>query len=109
MLVVLVHAFITSRLDYCNSLFYGLPNSQLAKLQKEQNTTARLVCGTPRWSHVMPLLYQLHWLPVHYRIEFNIILFDIRPFIALPQIILLICCTLKVIPVILYVPITGYF
>ena len=59
---MLVHAFITSRLDYCNSLFYGLPNSQLAKLQKVQNATARLVCGTPRWSHVMPLLYQLHWV-----------------------------------------------
>ena len=76
-LVVLVHAYITVSLDYCNSLFYGFPNSQLAKLQKVQNATARLVCGTPRWSQ-MPLLYQLHWLPVHYRIEFNIILLTFK-------------------------------
>ena len=39
-LIVLVNAFITVRLDYCNSLIYGLPHSQLSRLQKAQNDAA---------------------------------------------------------------------
>ena len=39
-----VHAFITSRVDYCNSLLYGLPNYQLNKLQRVLPASARLVC-----------------------------------------------------------------
>ena len=64
----LIHAFITSRVDYCNSLFYGLPNSHITKLQRIQNAAARLVTGSSRFCHVTPLLYHLHWLPVTYLI-----------------------------------------
>ena len=57
-----VHAFIASRVDYCNSLLYGFPNSNVMKLQRIQNAAARLVTGTPRFCHVTPLLSHLHWL-----------------------------------------------
>ena len=40
----LVHAFVLSRLDYCNSLLYGLPNCSLIKLQRVQNACARHIC-----------------------------------------------------------------
>ena len=43
----LVHSFITSRIDYCNSLLYGLLNSHNMRLQQIQNAAARLVTGSP--------------------------------------------------------------
>ena len=69
-----VHACITSKLDYCNSLLYGLPLSQIAKLQRVQNTCARLICNLPKFAHVIPLLKELHWLPVRQRIEFKMLM-----------------------------------
>ncbi|CAB4010661.1 Hypothetical predicted protein, partial [Paramuricea clavata] len=69
----LVHAFVTSHLDYCNGLLYGLPNNAIAKLQRVQNAAARILYRAPQFSHITPLLYELHWLPVKYRIEYKII------------------------------------
>ena len=75
---MLVHAFITSRVDYCNSLLYGLPNYQLNKLQRVLNASARLVCNAPRFCQISPLLRGLHWLPVKARIEFKILLITFK-------------------------------
>ena len=66
----LVHAFVTSHLDYCNCLFAGLPNSHLAPLQRIQNTAARLVTRTKKSEHITPVLQSLNWLPIHQRICF---------------------------------------
>ena len=60
----MVHAFITSKLDYCNSLMYGRPNSQIQKLQRVQNAAAKIISGARKYDHVTPLLRELHWLPV---------------------------------------------
>ena len=70
----IIHALVSSRLDYCNSLFLGLPSNQLNKLQRVQNACARLVCNSPRFSHCSPLLKELHWLPVKQRIIFKTLL-----------------------------------
>ena len=69
----LIHAFITCRFDYCNGLYYGLPAYQIAKLERIQNAAARLVCSTPRFSHITPALADLHWLPVKFRVLFKIL------------------------------------
>ena len=70
----LVHAFITSRLDYCNGLLHGAPEYLIKKLQRVMNASARLVYCAPKYCHVTPLLRELHWLPVRSRVDFKILL-----------------------------------
>ncbi len=69
-----IHAFASSRLDYCNSLYMGISQSNINRLQMVQNAAARLLTGTRRFDHISPVLCSLHWLPVCYRIEFKILL-----------------------------------
>ena len=75
---LLVHAFVISRIDYCNSLLYGLPQTQLIKLQRVQNAAARLICNVSRFDHITPVLYQLHWLPFKFRIHFKVLLITFK-------------------------------
>ena len=64
----LVHAFISSRLDNCNSLLYGVDEGLLKKLQAVQNAAARVTAETRKFDHITPVLRELHWLPVRRRI-----------------------------------------
>lgn len=70
----LVHAFVSSHLDYCNCLLAGLPKSHIAPLQRIQNIAARLVTCTKRSEHITPALHSLHWLPIYQRICFKVLL-----------------------------------
>ena len=70
----LIHAFVTSRLDYCNALFSGLPSSTTSRLQLVQNAAARVLTRTKTFEHISPILASLHWLPVHVRADFKILL-----------------------------------
>ena len=70
----LVHAFVTCKLDNGNSLLYGLPKFLIQRLQSVQNCAARLVTRNSKFAHVTPVLRELHWLPVGYRIIFKILL-----------------------------------
>ena len=70
----LVAAVILGRLDYCNSVLVGLPWSTVAPLQRVQNAAAKLVLGLSPRDHVSPAFVELHWLPIHYRIQFKLAL-----------------------------------
>jgi hypothetical protein len=69
----LVHALISSRIDYGNTLMFGLPNTILNRLQKILNTAARITTLTRKHSHITPVLQGLHWLKIEERIAFKIL------------------------------------
>lgn len=70
----LIHAFVTSRLDYCNALFSGCSNTCIKNLQLIQNAAAQTLTRTKKYEHISPILVSLHWLPVKSRIDFKILL-----------------------------------
>ncbi|XP_072556687.1 uncharacterized protein [Paramormyrops kingsleyae] len=70
----LIHAFVTTRLDYCNALLSGCPSGSLNKLQLVQNAAARVLTNTKKFDHITPVLSSLHWLPVKSRIDYKILL-----------------------------------
>ena len=74
----LVHAFVTSRLDSCNAILYGLPDKELSKLQRIQNAAARVVTLSRKHDHITPVMRDLHWLPVRQRIIFKLMLLTFK-------------------------------
>jgi len=65
---------VAGRLDYCNAVLCGSSSMNIDKLQRVQNTLARVVSKTHRRDHITPVLADLYWLPVRYRIEYKIAL-----------------------------------
>ena len=67
----LIHALITTSLDYCNSILYNIPNNQIERLQWIHNQAASRLKCIPRRNHTTPVLRELHWLKIHNRIIFK--------------------------------------
>jgi len=74
----LVQAFISGRLDYCNSLLYGMTDSLFQRLQSVQNAAARLITRTGRREHITPVLRELHRLLVRRRVGFKLATFTYK-------------------------------
>ena len=68
----IVCSLVFSRLDYCNNILSGSPKCLIKKLQRVQNTAARITLRMPRTEHTTPLLRMLHWLPIPSRIAYKI-------------------------------------
>lgn len=69
----IIHATVTSRLDFHNGLLAGLPDKTTHKLQVAQNNAARLLRRVGRRDHITPILSSLHWLPVRQRIAYKVL------------------------------------
>ena len=65
-------SLVSSKLDYCNSVLYNIPNHEINKLQSVQSCLTGVVTRSLRFCSVTPLLKSLHWLPVQFRIKYKI-------------------------------------
>jgi len=65
-------ALVSSRLDCANSILYGILSKHISRLQRTQNTLARVVSGKGRTECSSFILKELHWLPIDARIKFKI-------------------------------------
>ena len=70
----LINSAVTSRLDYCNSLLYGINGYFVSQLQRCQNNAARIVSLRRKYDHITPVLKDLNWLAVDHRIKYKILL-----------------------------------
>jgi len=68
-----VRAIITSRLDYANSLLFGINSKLTQRLQRVQNRAAKLIFRCRKYDHVSPLIRELHWLTIQKRIHFKLL------------------------------------
>ena len=75
--ILLANAMVSSRLDYCNSLLYGVSKTNIAKLQRVQNALCHIIFRLDKMSHVTPFLEKLHWHPIQHRIlfKYNLLVF----------------------------------
>ena len=67
----LATSLIFSKLDYCNSLLFGLPQNKIQRLQSFQNNAARLILQKRKHEEATPLLKELHWLPIQKRVFYK--------------------------------------
>ena len=77
----LIHAFVSSNLDFMNCLFFGAPNIHLDKLLRVQNAVVRPLTETNMREKITTVLMKLHWLPVKQHVDYTILLFVYRAFI----------------------------
>ena len=69
---IIIQALVLSKLDYCNSVYHGAPKYSIAKLQRLQNMSARVVSNVKYCNHITPYLSDLHWLKVNERMVYKI-------------------------------------
>ena len=79
-LLTLTHSVISSKLDYCNVILFGLDPSLIEKLQKVQNAAARLIYKLPKRSSISEVIRKLHWLRVEQRCVYKILLIVYKRF-----------------------------
>ena len=75
---LLMHAVVSSRIDYCNSLFLGVPKEIIHKLQKVQNAAARMIYQKSKRQSISDALRELHWLRIEERIVFKLLVLTFK-------------------------------
>src|SRR6218665_947531 len=106
----IVHEFVCSRIDYCNSLLIGLPKTRLSPLQTVLNAAARLIARLPRYSHNISSYIKEHlqWLPISTRIEYKVLLIVLKAQMEVaPKYNSVTPSNFRPHPFVLYAPWTG--
>ena len=75
-----IHALISCRLDYCNSILYNVPKSKTDRLQRLQNQCARILTKSPRREHITPVLIKLQWLKIQDRIIYTMLMLTYKSY-----------------------------
>ena len=75
---IMIHTYVTSRLDNGNCLLHGFSDHLLTKLQRVQNAAARLITKTRKHDHITAVLIDIHLLPIKQRIEYKLLLLTFR-------------------------------
>ena len=75
---ILIHAFVTSKLDHWNSLPYNVPKNVIKQLQLVQNAAGRQITCARKCDYITPILFDLHWLPVSEQVNFKILLLTFK-------------------------------
>ena len=70
---VLVHCLVMSHLEYCKSLYYGLPDCDLNRLQRVQSITCKLMLNRSKYDSCTECFTQPHWLPIRSRVQHKIL------------------------------------
>ena len=70
---IIVHAFVTTRLDYLNSLLYGMPDYIIKRLQRLLNAAARIITNLGKYDYITDAMKKLHWLPIESRIRYIVL------------------------------------
>ena len=93
-LLTLTYAFVHNRLDYCNSILFGVAAGRLDRLQSVLNATARLVLNLPKFSRITSAIRdELHWLPVVFRSQYKLCIIVRNCFIGSTPLYLRELCT----------------
>ena len=74
----LITSTVLTRLDYCNSVYIGLPQKSLHRLQLTQNLAARTIQRIHHYHHITPVLQQLNWLTINCRCQFKILVLTFK-------------------------------
>ena len=74
-LQLMVCSLVLSRIDNCNILYYGMSADNMGKLQRVQNSAARLACKVNICDRIRSndLFHKLHWLRVRERVAFKVL------------------------------------
>ena len=77
----IIHALISCRLDYCNSILYNVPRSKTDRLRRLRNQCARILTKSPRREHITPVLKKkIHWLKIQDRIIYTILMLTYKSY-----------------------------